>query len=312
MIEIPQITAKAVLSDDEAANLAGTTLGDDSFDTLVTESIRILKEDGSPLLIFRKGVLPLAHCKAAFDNLYDAAQSSYNRGMAGGTVDPEKTSYREDRIGTVSGTRYKPRLKDGTLSKTTYANSVQSGIVGYFDKAARFPYCRLTAFNINHPERFAAAMPLIRDVDRVFAENVPERYAAQKAIVEQTSPDFTISGTVFTTLTVNMNFQTAVHTDKGDYKPGFGVLTALRRGKFTGCYFVLPKYRIAADMKTGDVLLVDVHEWHGNSPIHPTGKYERLSLVFYYRDGMKECGTVEEELENARQHSGKWHLDWEE
>ena len=37
-----------------------------------------------------------------------------------------------------------------------------------------------------------------------------------------------------------------------------------------GC-LVFPKYRIAVDIRSQDVLLCDVHEYHGNSPI--TGDY---------------------------------------
>ena len=153
-------------------------------------------------------------------------------------------------------------------------------------------------------------MPLIRRVDEVFKESLPERYQAQADIIAQTSEDFYISQTVFTTITVNMNFQTAVHKDKGDYEKGFGVLTALRAGHYTGCYFVLPKYRIACDMQTGDVMLADVHEWHGNTPIYPQGRFERLSLVFYYREKMQYCDDAEAELLKAKKERGQTHVEW--
>ena len=293
------LTLAPALTDEQADALAGTLLDDSSYDRVISEDANVYKADGSPLIIFRRRVLHAEDCKAAYASLKDAAATSDNRGMAGGTDFNQDTEGIE-KIGTRSKTRYRTQRADGTLSKTQRAKPVQSGIVGYFDRNARYPYCRLTAYNINDPERFKAALPLIKHVDRVFAENVPDRYAAQKAIVERTSPDFYISGTVFTTLTVNLNWQTAVHQDKGDYAPGFGVLTALRAGKFDGCYLVFPKYRIAADMQTGDVCLCDVHEWHGNSPLRPRGTYERLSLVFYYRAAMVECGTAAEELDRVK------------
>ena len=102
-------------------------------------------------------------------------------------------------------------------------------------------------------------------------------------------------------MTVNRNFQTAVHQDQGDLKQGFGVMSCLRRGRFDGCYFVFPKYRVALDMRTGCVLCGDVHEWHGNTPMRGNhGMFERVSLVFYYREKMKRCGSAEEELEHAK------------
>lgn len=54
-------------------------------------------------------------------------------------------------------------------------------------------------------------------------------------------------------------------------------------------------------MNDGDVLLADVHEWHGNTPLVPTRwPYERISFVFYYRAKMLECGSAAEELERAK------------
>jgi hypothetical protein len=69
-------------------------------------------------------------------------------------------------------------------------------------------------------------------------------------------------------------------------------------------------------MKDGDVLLMDAHEWHGNTPMtcsfcdealrkpgHDCGKTfgvlpERISVVSYFRTDIVECGTLAEE--NAR------------
>lgn len=309
------ITVQPALTDEETRALAGKLLDEDSYDLLVNdEDTMVLKEDGSPLLVYLKGVLPSGICKQAYDNLRNAAIATDNRGMAAGDDFTEKTinSVRPhsgfERKG--DSTRYKLIKKDGTVSNQTRAKIVNSGIVGYFEGNPRFPYCRLTAYNINHPTRFANAMPLIRKVNDVFKDNLPERYAAQEAVINQTSEDFYISETVFSTITVNLNWQTAVHTDKGDYAPGFGVLTALRAGKYTGGYFVLPKYRIGCDMQTGDVMLADVHEWHGNTPIVPQGRFERISLVFYYREKIQHCDTAEEELEKAKLNRGQTHVDW--
>ena len=142
---------------------------------------------------------------------------------------------------------------------------------------------------------------MIESVDQVFAKEMPDRYQAQREIIEKTSGDFYINGTVFTTITVNKNWQTAVHKDAGDYAPGFGVMTVFWAGKGDGCYFCYPRYGIAVRARTGDVVLSDVHEWHGNTPFHGLpGRYERLSCVFYYRAKMVNCGSADEELARAR------------
>jgi hypothetical protein len=204
--------------------------------------------------------------------------------------------------GYITGSRARPLLKDGvTVSNTNYAQQVDSGIIGYMDRNARFPYCRQTAFTMKEVEKWNSALPFIKAVDKVCEKYAPKCHAAQKEMINKTSPDFVIGDTVFTTVTVNRNWQTAVHKDAGDYKHGCGVLSALCAGKFTGGYYTYPKYKVAADLRTRDVILADVHEWHGNtSIIGIKGGFERISCVFYYRSRMFECGRVEEELERVK------------
>lgn len=302
------ITVHPKLDDDELEHLSGRLLTDDSYDVLIQgESVRVLRPDGTQLAVFVHQALSRKTCDAAYVNLRKAAGKTNNRGLAGGVFDGDVGDTLDSAgmqghriIGKRSRTRATPVKSDGTLSKNSYAKEVESGIIGYFDRNPRYPYCRTTAYNLAHPQRFAAALPFIRAVDAVFKRHAPERYAAQRAMIDQTSDDFKIHGTVFTTITVNRNWQTAVHTDKGDYRPGFGVLAALTKGAFTGCYFVIPKYRVAFDMQTQDVLLADVHEWHGNTAFNVSGRFERISCVFYYREKMYECGSAVEELERVK------------
>lgn len=293
------IRLETQLPDDEAAALAGTLLGDDSYDILLQEDADVFKPDGTPLLHFRKAAIPMEYCLAAWQNLRDAATPTDNRGIAAGAI--SDASQVGAKVGRMTRSRYNRLKRDGTLSNTNDAIPVNSGIVGFFDRNSRFPYCRTTAYNLQYAERFTEALPFIRTINGVFCRESPERWAAQRAMVEKTHPDFTIHGTVFTTVTVNKNWQTAVHTDKGDYAAGFGVLTALCAGEFDGCYFCLPEYRVAVDMRTSDVLLADVHEWHGNTPFRGLpGTYERLSFVLYYRENMHRCLSAAGELERAK------------
>lgn len=331
------IQATEHYSDEECTErFAATLLTDSDYDLVVQDDALVLKPDGSPLLIYRKNVIPAEYCKAAFPNLRQAAleHDSSNRGMASG-----KGKIEGADVGSTSDTRVRVKKADGSLSNTNRAlmsdvvgkelkrvggkllmqqsdgsyvqreaRDVNSAIVGFVDSNPRFPYCRLTAFNINHPEMFNASLPLIRRVNDVFREALPERWQNQKRIVEQSSPDFYISGTVFTTITVNLNFQTAVHKDAGDLKEGFGVMAALRAGHYEGCYTCFPKYRVAVDMQTGGVCLADVHEWHGNTPVKAKSRYERISLIFYYREKIKNCGSADEELMRAKANKGVTHL----
>lgn len=305
------LTISPKLTDEQADALSGTFLDESHFDLLLGESVKVLKPDGQPLLIFLKGAIDPALCKTARDCLREAAQTTNNRGTAAGTVTSDrikeinkshkqagrKTRYVESRKGRGRFVRAK---LDGTLSNTLIANPVESGIVGYFDRNARIPYCRQTKYLVEHEERVKAAYPFILKINEVFAEYAPERHAAQMEIVRKTHPDFVLNKTAFTTITVNRNFRTACHKDAGDYRPGFGVLSVLQTGKYSGGYFTIPKYRVAVNMRTTDVLLADVHEWHGNTAItNQSANWERISCVFYYREKMSECGSAEEEQKVA-------------
>jgi len=75
-------------------------------------------------------------------------------------------------------------------------------------------------------------------------------------------------------------------------------------GDFAGCHLVFPRYRVAVNYQEGDVLLANVHEVHGNTPLlNPDGSVpilgrepERLVCVFYYQEKMEQCElTIEKE-----------------
>lgn len=281
------VVVKAKYSDEETDAFAGELLGEDSYDELFTDSVTVVTEDGKVLAKLIKNAVPLPVAKAAYGVLREAATPTTNRGIATGKDVPK-------------GPRVK---KDGTVSKTSAVPAkyaIRSGIIGYFDRYPRIPYCRQTAFNMNQPEKFMKALPFIQAADKVFKEHMPERWEAQKAVCDATEQSWIIPNTSFTTITVNKNWQTAVHKDVGDLKQGFGVMAILRAGEYTGGCFVFPKYRVAFDYRSGDIMLADVHEWHGNTPIIGKGLFERVTCVFYYREKMKDCGTPAEELDRAK------------
>lgn len=296
------IRTTAALSDAEAAALAGVHLDDTSFDTLIAgEDVTVFKPDGSPLLVYIANALPADVCRSAFAVFRRVRVGSVNRGLAAGRLDDADTSINGLLVATRTRTRFRPRRRDGRVSRTTYARKVPSSVIGYLDRSTRDPYCRQTSFNARDAARFARAVPFICAIDRVFATYVPDRYAAQRAAIDRTSPDFVIADTAFTTLPVNHNWATAVHRDSGDLRAGFGVTAVLDAGEYTGGYLVFPQYRVAVDMRARGVLLADVHEWHGNTPIVGlAGAFMRVSIVCYMRECMTACGSAAEELARGR------------
>lgn len=273
----------SAVPDEDVEPLRSRYVDDAHFDTLIRgEDVDVLKPDGSPLLMFRHRAIPGNVCARAYPALQRAAVASTNRGDAAG------------------GMRQRVKL-DGTISRTQQSPPILSGVMGMFDRTVRLPYCRTTAYTARDVDGWRASLPFIRAAHAVYRDSRAAQYLVQRLIVNRTERDWIIPGTVFSTVTVNRNWRTAVHRDEGDWPDGFGVMSALSAGRYDGCFLVFPKYRVAVDMRTQDVLLADVHELHGNTPFVGTaGEYDRISTVLYYRRNLRYCGTAAEELEKVK------------
>ena len=189
-------------------------------------------------------------------------------------------------------------IEETYISDTTYANVVFSGIAGWFDRYPRIPYGRATAYTQNHYDKFEQSFPFLQTLDRGFAELLPTRHAAQREAADKIDPAFLVPGTVFTTITVNKTFRTAAHRDAGDFTNGLSNLLVLsNNGNYSGGYLILPEVRVAVNVRPGDLLLVNNHEYiHGNTPIVCNDEVaERISLVCYLREKMLELGSKEYE-----------------
>lgn len=272
------------------AELAGKVPGDADYDVLLTGPARVLKPDGKPLCVYLPGaVAEHARDDAVYDVLHSLRKDvTKNRGAASGTK----------------------RLNGGN-PRRSYALEVASVPIGAMDPAGQQRYCRLTAWTGQHLPEWQTLQPLLQTVAGQLADHVPDRYANQASAAADTDPAWVVPGTPFTTVTVNNTYPTGVHTDKGDLDAGFSTIACLRRGEFTGGRLMFPAYRVAVDMADGDLILMDAHEWHGNTPIvcacgtRPNGPCvecgaERISVVSYFRTKMTRCGSPAEELERAR------------
>ena len=144
---------------------------------------------------------------------------------------------------------------------------------------------RETMFSEQHHQKFKKLLPLIKEIDVLYKKYIPDRYAKQIKKARQTH--FKIPNTSFTTVTTNLNFKTAIHRDKGDDIEGFGNLAVIEKGKYKGAETCLPQYGVGVNVRTGDILYMDVHQWHGNLPMVPIDKdAKRLSIVCYLRKNL--------------------------
>lgn len=291
-MSVTAVHLRSKVKTEEARKLLGKHIGTDAYDLLLTGNANVYKPNGDLLLALRKQVVPEVAWRGAEEAL---------------TFLKRYTS--ENRGGYAGGIQHKRVKADGTKSKTTITFDAETGeklkvpssIVGYFDRYPRTPFCRETAFVANEVNRWKTCLPLVAAVGEAMKEAVPARWKVQNDVALRTSPDFVVKGTPFTTLTVNNSVRAACHYDKGDLKEGFGCISVIRQGAFRGFHLVFPEFRVAADIDNGDVLFFDSHEMHANTAMEPIDEgARRISVVYYYRSKMLECGTVKQELERAK------------
>lgn len=273
----------------------GKVVGDDAYNVLMTGPTRVHMPDGKILCVYLPGAMRGVTQAEHYEILHSLRKDvvTYNRGLASGS----------ERVGV------------GT-TKRSYAMGVSSGVLGSLDPGGTFKFCRLTAWTGRHLPQWETLHPLFTHVAAQLAMQVPDRYDAQMEEIGRTHPDWVIPGTPFTTITVNNTYPTGVHTDKGDLDKGFSSIFTLRRGSYTGGVFVFPEYRLAVDLKDDDLILMDAHQWHGNTPIvcacgerrttacEVCGA-ERISVVSYMRTAMTRCGSEAEETARAVAHREK-------
>lgn len=293
---IKTLTLSPSCSKEEMKERAGEQVTEQDFDYLIQDDCNAFDSEGEPLFFFRKNKISSELCREAYHGLKGAATLTNNRGTAGGQIG--EGSEKQKNI-QISKTAVKTVKKDGTISKTNRANDVHSGIVGYFDRNARFPYCRQTAWFADNFNKFQQSYPYIKKINGLFEDACPAKYAAQKSYAEATHSGWMLGDTVFTTITVNKNFRTALHTDAGDCKEGLGNLSVLSAGQYEGGFTVIPRYRVAFDVRSGDVCFFNVHEYHANTEIKAKLAYERISIVCYYRENMRHCLDPKVELKRV-------------
>ncbi len=273
---------RTVISPADLEAKKGKIVTDDDYNVVLTGPAKLLKPNGEVLCVYLPGAVK-AEAEAAYDVLHMLRnERTDNRGMASGTE----------------------RMKRGDQARTR-SSLVPSALIGSVDGGgSMYRFCRLTSWTGRHLDEWASLRPLFGKVNDLFRRHIPNRWAAQKAAADATHPEWVIPGTVFTTVTVNNTYSTGVHQDAGDLKAGFSTIVCLRRGEYTGGVLVFVRYRVAVDLQDGDLLLLDPHEWHGNTVIDKlTEDAERISVVSYYREGMSECDTAEAEAAKAQHYA---------
>lgn len=260
---------KRLLDDEKLKVLEGQFV--DRFPLVVDYDADVFDETGKMLLRFRKNVLDKKKAEDARVALQNYVENS------------------TDRRTISSGDKGKKRSKP-----------VKSNIIGFMDSHsiaeihsakinkrvppdAKLP--RLCAWNRKNPDNFNKVIPYIEAIDEQYKRLCPTEYESQREAAEFCD-SYRISKTAFSTVTINKNYRTACHYDKGDWTKGFGNLTVFEKGKYEGGITGFPEYGIGVDVRSGDFLAMNVHKLHCNTPIIGEGDFERISFVSYLREGI--------------------------
>jgi Oxygenase domain of the 2OGFeDO superfamily len=317
--EVKEVVVEPKMTNDQIKAREGTYFKESEVDTIFDEDVDVFGKDPSTgekrlLARFRKNVIPKDIIKLGWEAFYQTAAASRNRGAAAGPI-RAKSAYWKKRK-PVDTNRWSTRyVQNGKVSKMRVNNNVFSSVLGYFDKTPFMGLpCRLTSYTQKYFKQFQMGIPYIKFINKCFKELVPEAHAKQLRAARQ-KPMYTVDDTAFSSVTINRNFQTALHQDAGDFREGFGNLSVIERGDYEGGYTLFPQYGIGFNIRTGDFIAMDVHEWHCNTELTETAeqkkanaklpkihlddestgtfngekKFTRISFVCYLREKLREC-----------------------
>jgi hypothetical protein len=276
MMQLTEIRVRTRTPKAELEKKIGKIVTEKDYNVRLTGPTRVVGPNGAPLVIFLPRAISAVLGDAHYPTLHGIRSETSNRAHASGS-------------------------RMFMVNRQSRANNVKSSIIGSFDPdSTRFPYCRTTAWTGKNTEQFRGMYPLFRHIAGQMKRYVPQRHAAQMAMVERTHPDWRVADTPYTTMTVNNTYPTGVHVDKGDLDEGYSCLAVWRRGSYTGGHLTFPEWRIAIDLQDGDLVLMDAHQWHGNTAMELLSEdAERISLVLYYRTKLAACASGAEERVKA-------------
>uniref|UniRef100_A0A6C0AMK9 2OGFeDO JBP1/TET oxygenase domain-containing protein n=1 Tax=viral metagenome TaxID=1070528 RepID=A0A6C0AMK9_9ZZZZ len=320
--KVKELVLEPKMSNDEIKAREGTYFSEKDADTIYDEDIDVYAKDpdapeGKRLLFkLRKNVIPHDIVKLGWKSFYNAAGASRNRGAAAGPIDPKSKYWTRRKLATKTIKGWSAQyMENGKLSKMRVNNNVFSSVLGYFEKTPFMGLpCRLTSYTQRYFNEYKAGLPYIEAIDDLFKKLVPDRYKVQHKRAAGNSA-FQIKDTAFSSVTINRNFRTGLHMDAGDLREGFGNLSVIERGKYGGGFTIFPRFKVGINLRTGDFVAMDVHEWHCNTEMKEdtsdkkfnssipevyvnnkeTGTqgidklYSRLSFVCYLREKLVDC-----------------------
>lgn len=281
------------------------------YDTIINDNAHGVYPDGRTLFRLIKNAIPEEKREEYKKVIKPVAKSkTKNRGQASGKVDLKYFPPKAVALCNRHGEEYtdgKPRFSvyykqaDGKVINRCQSNQVRCGVAGYFDAIAGLP-CRKVGWSRDNLEKHEILASLSRDIESNHKKFEPDSYLFHKNNAEL-SPSYLFTDSIYSTMTLNYDFRTACHKDSGDLEGGLSTLTIFEDipNNYTGLYLGLPEYKIAFDLRDGDTLIFNAHEFHANTEGEPLSEklpiddltkknfMGRMSVVCYLRNKLKNC-----------------------
>lgn len=260
----------------------------DHYDNVVTSTVTL-----PGVFVFVKDCVPRSAQSLAMEAWGDVdtfARPSVTRRAAAGPPSIEAFRAVRDDVADIvpaTATTCHLRLTDGRVLRQPMSNPVRSYLAGYgvdrFTKTAR-----ANMLTNRYPDRWALSLPFLDAVDDVLATMLPDVHQAMRARAKERHPQWRVGDTAFSSVTINVDYESRYHKDVGDFADGWSALTVIERPSYTGGLYVMPDHRVAIDVRAGDVLLTQSHvHMHGNTAITKhTPDAKRISFVCYLKHAL--------------------------
>lgn len=282
-----EISPRSCRTDAELATLEGTLPTRDCYDDLIAEDAIVKVRGEGVLARLVRNALPEKLIKSLVQPLRTVHGDLSNRGN---TIYRGSMMPRAKAKGAFSSTNSVPASLLAHIREENARVGLpppQSNFLGYYDKTPRMPVCRETAWTLARPDIFAVSEDLAREVERVNRSELFDHWKCQRDFMRHVSSNFKYHNSIYSTMTVNLDAQFALHTDRGDFAGGMGNLIVLELGREDSGILVMPRERVAFLARPTDVLLMNVHHLHGNLPLTIGGT--RLTAVLYARERIDRC-----------------------
>ncbi len=174
-----------------------------------------------------------------------------------------------------------------------------SRIFGYKNREkVRNDFCSSTSLVVENPQEHQIICDFALDLTKYYKKYCGVVFTKHADITrEKILPEWTITGTPFSSGIVNKNNALHYHHDSGNFKNVYSNMVAFKSNT-KGGYLSMPEYDIGLEIANNSILLFNGQKiLHGVTPFKLLSKNAyRYSIVYYTLQQMWKCEPITKEL----------------